>query len=113
MRSIGMGWQSTEDFPVSRRRQLVLSILSVDRGQREVDVHITGIELSCLLKSLSRELSRAQMQIGSGEVGKVDAVLWAEHGGLNEARQSLPVVLLGKLSYAERLKRPDIVRIVL
>ena len=113
MRRFGMGWQSTEDFPVSSRRQLVLSVLPVDRGQSEVDIHIVRFELSCPLKSLSRELSRAQMQIGGGKVGEVDAVLWAEHGGLDEARQSLPIILLGKLSYAERLERPDIVRVFL
>src|SRR6476469_6313887 len=113
MRRCGAGWQSTEDFSISSRRQLVFSVLPVDRGQSEVDIDIVRFELSGPLKSLSRELSRAQMQIGSGEGGTVDAVLWAEHGGLDEARQSLPIVLLGKLSYAERLKRPDIVRIVL
>ena len=59
MRGVGMGWQSTEDFPVSSRRQLILSVLPVDGGQREVDIHIIGIELSCLLESLGRELPRA------------------------------------------------------
>ena len=30
------------------------------------------------------------MQIGGGEVGQVDAVLWTKHGGLDEAGQGLP-----------------------